>query len=73
MTDSQNDIGAPRPAGEWVTTKLSPPPLMREDVFNEVIYALGSLLSAVQATQSENYNGVKLALEYVKGMVDQEA
>lgn len=71
MTDSQNDIGAPRQPDE--RARFVPPPAMREDVFNEVIYGLGLLMRTFENTQYEDYKGVQLALEYVKAMVDAEA
>lgn len=45
----------------------------RESVFNEVVYGLTVLLGAVEETQSENYDGVRLALKYVESMREQEA
>jgi len=75
MTDSQNDIGAPRPAGEWVTTGRAVD-TCREEVFNEVILGLTVLMKAEQTRTDASlghWRGIDHALAYVKAMVDQEA
>jgi hypothetical protein len=45
----------------------------REDVFNEVIYGLGVLLSTTQQMSLEHRSGVWMSLEYVKAMKAAEA
>jgi hypothetical protein len=43
----------------------------REDILNEVIRDLTMLLTVIDQTASENYAGVKVALEWVKAMKDE--
>lgn len=70
MTDSQNDIGAPR----QVQGELMMRGDTREDVYNEVIYGLGVLLSTYQSMRSEEYaKGIEVALSYVTAMLEAEA
>jgi hypothetical protein len=57
-----------------VTARPVPRPDTREDVFNEVIYGLGVLKGALTPTHSrDTLQGVGIALEYVKAMVEAEA
>lgn len=78
MTDSENDIGAPR--GEFITTlsgeDVSVPQRsmtnVREELFNEVIYGLDVLYRSSKMADYPSARGILFALDYVKAMKEVE-
>jgi len=78
MTDSGNDIGAPR--GEFITTlsgeDISVPRQStanaREELFNEIIVGLDVLYRSTKAGDYPYSRGILFALDWVKAMKEME-